>query len=451
MRAILMAALTGFQRLFDTRGRQFSTLQTCAGGLFATLLVLAGCDSTSNSPAAGGTVAMPAAGSGNAANAGSGGAVSDTSGITTVGGKTSTNGASGKTTAAAGGKGGKGGTTKTGGKAGTSGKAAGGASGAAGVEQPCTKDVTKKAGQDECTAPLKPEDDRLCVITVEGQERQFYIYAPKSYNPCKPASLIMDIHGMSETAEVHTGEDGFVSLGFPPGYGSGWRRAIQGENAIIVTPQGIGNNWTTASDVTFINKAADTVEAIADVDKEKVYVTGISMGGMMTVRTGCDNSARWRGMMPVAMVTQACAGLSRPTPVISFHAVGDQLTNYEADKSGIENIARLNNCKTGPTPDPTRVYGGPNTVKDPVCFPEPVNAGAPEETNRYGYSIVECKTSFPESNCITWSQCDEGVEVVFCTVSADSQPIGGHILYHNDSALQLATVGWRFLKKFWKK
>ena len=49
-----------------------------------------------------------------------------------------------------------------------------------------------------------------------------------------------------------------------------------------------------------------------------------------------------------------------------------------------------------------------------------------------------------------YMECDEGVEVAFCTVNADSRPIGGHILYHNDSALQLASVGWKFLKKFWK-
>ena len=55
----------------------------------------------------------------------------------------------------------------------------------------------------------------------------------------------------------------------------------------------------------FVNAAADMVEAIAEVDPEHVYVTGISMGGMMTVATGCDDSARWRGMAPVAMLSQS--------------------------------------------------------------------------------------------------------------------------------------------------
>lgn len=436
----------GSRLSFNKQEPKYCILYLCSGSIFAALLVLAGCSTTSNTGNESGSSAAGGAAPTSGVTGGAGSTVTGAGGIVTgAGGAAGTTKGTGGRAAAKGGAGGVSGKTGVGG---ASGKQTGGSGG----EGPCTKDVTAKPGQDECTAPLKPEDDRLCKITVDGTERQFYIYAPKSYNPCKPASLIMDCHGASETAEVHTGLDGFASLNFPPGYGSGWRRAIQGDNVIVVTPQGIGNMWTPATDVAFVNKAADTVEAIAEVDKEKVYITGISMGGMMTVATGCDSTtgARWKGMVPVAMLTQSCAGLAHSMPVISFHATGDQLTSYEDDETLMGRIAGMNNCKSGPTPDPTRVYGGPNTVKDPVCFPEPVNAGAPEETNRYGYSIVECKTSLPESSCVTWSQCDNAVEVVFCTISADSQPIGGHILYHNDTGLQLAKVAWGFLKKFWK-
>src|SRR5262249_50835431 len=125
-------------------------------------------------------------------------------------------------------------------------------------------------------------------------------------DPCQPASLIMDCHGLSESAEVHTGKVGFNLSGqqFPKGYGSGWRMAIQKDNAIVVTPQGLNNSWSPATDVPFLNKAADAVEAIASVNKDHVYVTGISMGGQMTVATGCADASRWRGMSPVAMLQQ---------------------------------------------------------------------------------------------------------------------------------------------------
>jgi poly(3-hydroxybutyrate) depolymerase len=287
-------------------------------------------------------------------------------------------------------------------------------------------------------------------MSIGGQQRQFYIYASPAFDPCKPASLIMDAHGLSETAEVHTGKEGFNLSGqqFPKGYGSGWRMAIQRDNAIVITPQGLSNSWSAATDVPFLNKAADTVQAIADVDKEKVYVTGISMGGMMTVATGCADSKRWRGMSPVAMLSQTCAKLDRPTPVISFHSSTDSLTSYPTDRTGMESIARLNNCKAGPTE--TKVYGGPTSAADPVCYVTPNGVGDPDAPDPLHVPLQACQAASPASKCVTWSQCDEGVEVVFCTVVGASQPLGGHILYNNDTQLDLAEVAWPFFKKFWK-
>lgn len=303
---------------------------------------------------------------------------------------------------------------------------------------------------DPCMASLKPNDDRQCKFSYNGAMRQFWVYATPNFDPCKPASLIMDCHGLSETAEVQAGKDAFVLSGqkYPNGYGSSWRMAVQADNAIVVTPQGSGNSWSPATDVGFVNKIADMIETIANVDKERVYVTGISMGGQMTVATGCGDAKRWRGMAPVAMLSQGCTKLDRPTPVISFHSMTDQLTNYAMDQSLMGTIAKLNNCKMGPTDGAQ--YAGPMTSADPVCFVTPNGVGDPDAKDPLHIPLEMCQAAKPASKCVTWTQCDEGVEVQFCTVAASSQPIGGHILYNNDSQLDLSEVAWRFFKKFQK-
>jgi poly(3-hydroxybutyrate) depolymerase len=314
----------------------------------------------------------------------------------------------------------------------------------------CDKDLMPMAGQDECSAPLKPNDDRLCMRMIGGQTREFYVYASPAFNPCEPATLIMDCHGLSESIQVHSGKEGFNLSGqmYPSGYGSGWRMAVQRDNAIVVTPAGIGQSWTVSSDVPFLNEVADFVGTTADINPDHVYVTGISMGGMMTVATGCDDAARWRGMAPVAMLQQSCAQLARPTPVISFHATGDALTSYSADRTLMQRIAEFNNCTMGPTASVS--YGGASSSPDAVCYVAPNGVGDPDAPDPYAIPLQACPSSAPATQCETWSQCDEGVEVTFCTVAASTQPLGGHILYNNDTQLAIAEVAWPFFKKFWQ-
>jgi len=301
---------------------------------------------------------------------------------------------------------------------------------------------------DPCTAPLRPNEDRLCMFMYMGQMRKFYIYAPKSYNACQPAALVVDAHGASESAEVHIGVDRF-SADAPLGYGSSWRLAVQGDNAIVVTPEGIGLRWNRTSDPGYLNTVNDMVEKIAKVNPERRYITGISMGGMITVQTGCEDTMRWRGMVPVAMLSNTCPSIDRPIPHMAFHATGDALTSYADDQELAENMAMLNGCDMTPK---TVYYGGPmtDTSNQVACFKEPYGLGSPDAMDPFSIPLSACPTDRDVSSCEVWSGCDEGVEVQFCTVAADSQELGGHLLYRNDTSLALGPLAWSFLKKFWK-
>lgn len=311
----------------------------------------------------------------------------------------------------------------------------------------CEKDLTAKPTDTPCSAPLKPGDDRLCEFSFGGAMRKFYVYAPKSYNPCKPASLIMDCHGASESAEVHIGKAGFQAES-PKGYGSGWRMAVQGDNAVVVTPQGNNNFWNKTSDPPYVNAAADLVKKIAAVDPNRMYMTGISMGGMMTYANACTQMSQWRGMAPVAMLANTCPSIPKPMPLISFHAPTDSITSYEDDRANTEKVAKLNNCKSGPKP--WAKFGGESSDPRPYCFASPPKLGSPDAPDPTAIPFVPCPKTAKQAECIGWDQCDEGVEVVFCSVPGADQQYGGHLLYNNDTGLNLPQVAWPFLKKFWK-
>ena len=303
-------------------------------------------------------------------------------------------------------------------------------------------------GGDPCTAPLAPGDDRLCEFTHSGQKRRFLLYAPSSFNPCQPAAMILDMHGASESIEVHSGKEGFREDS-PLGYGSSWRRMVQGDNAVVVMPEGISLRWSESSDAAFLNTVADMVEKTALIDPQKRYLSGISMGGMITVETGCENADRWRGMVPVAMLTNTCPKLSRPTPVMIFHAKTDSITSYEDRQALAKTRAQLYNCTKGPETN-AMVFGGPMSSMEPVCFEMPPMRGGPDATDPTATKLAMCPSARPVSSCDRWSECADGVEVVSCTVEAATQLYGGHLLYTNDTGLNLPALAWPFLKKFWK-
>jgi len=205
--------------------------------------------------------------------------------------------------------------------------------------------------------------------------------------------------------------------------------------------------WNRTADPPFLNTISDMIDKIAKVDPEKRYITGISMGGMITVATGCQDTNKWRGMIPVAMLSNSCPSIARPIPHMAFHATGDALTSYADDEELAEHMAMLNGCTMGPA---TVNYGGPNTSPDPVCFKEPYGIGSPDAADPFNIPLSACPSDRPVSSCKVWTGCKEGVEVQFCTVAADDQELGGHLLYRNDTSLALGPMAWHFLKKFWK-
>lgn len=136
---------------------------------------------------------------------------------------------------------------------------------------------------------------------------------------------------------------------------------------------------------------------------------------------------RWRGMVPVAMLSNGCNSIARPIPHMASHATGDALTSYADDQRLAENMAKLNGCNMTPE---TVYYGGPKTSNNPVaCFAEKYGLGSPDAKDPDTIPLSACPADRAESNCKVWSQCKEGVEVQFCTVAAGTQELGGHLLY----------------------
>ncbi len=171
-------------------------------------------------------------------------------------------------------------------------------------------------------------------IDFGGQSRTFRLYVPAPDAP-RPLSLVFVLHGafMTGARMVSTTEGGFDDL-------------AERDGAIIVYPNGVERQWndgrpdpTTRAysedidDVGFISQLIDDLAEEHSIDLNRVYATGISNGGMMSFRLGCNLSQRLAAIapvvanMPVGLISD-CAP-AEPVSVLVMNGTDDPLIPFK--------------------------------------------------------------------------------------------------------------------------
>ncbi len=107
---------------------------------------------------------------------------------------------------------------------------------------------------------------------------------------------------------------------------------------MLVTPQGNGPlpYWNTVphadlpDDIQFVADIIDRTSKQLCTDPDRVYVDGISNGGMLTSLVGCRLADKVAAIAPVAGLTfpQGCAP-ARPMPVLAIHGTADQFLTFD--------------------------------------------------------------------------------------------------------------------------
>jgi polyhydroxybutyrate depolymerase len=170
---------------------------------------------------------------------------------------------------------------------------------------------------------LTPGDHTLTVTTSEGP-RQVFVHAPRGAS--KPRPLVIALHGAGQNGAKFAAD-------------TGYSRLADRENFIVAYPSAAGPNafWNMSgqvpggtNDVEAIERSLDQLEASVCVDRARVFVTGVSNGGGMAARLGCELSERLAGVAAVAGGYKALPPCrpERPLPVLEIHGTGDQVVPY---------------------------------------------------------------------------------------------------------------------------
>lgn len=144
----------------------------------------------------------------------------------------------------------------------------------------------------------------------------YWLYLPDAYNqkPRERWPLILFLHGSGERGTNLTA----VLKHGPP------KLANEGKKFpfIIVSPQCPTNQWWLAPD---LNRLLDNVTAKSRVDKDRVYLTGLSMGGYGTWTLAGTNPERFAAIAPICGGGDpTIAPRIRNIPTWVFHGAKDK-------------------------------------------------------------------------------------------------------------------------------
>ena len=232
-------------------------------------------------------------------------------------------------------------------------------------------------------------------ITVGGTQRAYIVYAPRNLGQNRP--LLISCHGMNQDANYQKGMLAIESVADTAKF-------------LTVFPEGIDKSWDISGDrdINFIKALIDKMVTQYQIDRNRVYLSGFSMGGMFT----------YHAMNKIPDIITAFAPISgypmwgttansnvRPIPIIHTHGTADDVVSFSGVQGALNVWINHNGCPT--TAKVTRNY-----------------RGAAHITRR------------------VWGPGNEGVEVVLMEM-ADK----GHWI-SNDNGVKTGDEIWRFCKRY---
>jgi len=279
-----------------------------------------------------------------------------------------------------------------------------------------------------------------------GAVRGYKVHVPKRYDASTPTPVVFAFHGLGQDA-VMFAQDGAHLF-----------EQAEREGYILVTPTGTLQNpdgswgafgsWNAGEccgsaatngvdDVALVRAIAAEVERHLNVDRGRVYATGLSNGAFLSYRLACEAADLFVAVAPAAgaIGTHAIAPMgvgnadftrcapSAPVAVLASHGTADPLVPYAYMAPSLVRMAEANGCSASSVPATM-----------------PSSAG--------------------DSTCVTYSGCAGGVEVTGCSIEGGGHcwfgdatcgtgaSVGSLIVGKNSDSFSNTEAAWAFLKRF---
>lgn len=254
----------------------------------------------------------------------------------------------------------------------------------------------------------KPGEQKTINLTIDGNPRSFILIQPGGYNNAGKMPVIFVLHGGSGTPE------GMINI-------ANFTTIANRDKVLLVYPAGIQNNWNDGrpttpnqlgiNDVSFFNQLIDYLITNYSADGTRIYATGISNGGFMTSRLGCELSNRIVAIAVDAATIEANTiapncNPAKPVPAMYIHGTADPLVpftggvmtaggtaggNVLSHFQAIDKWVSINKCGSSPA-----ITDIPDIANDGTTIKQRIYAGGTNGTEVVSYVILNGGHTWPQ-------------------------------------------------------
>lgn len=178
-----------------------------------------------------------------------------------------------------------------------------------------------------------------------GEKTTYLLHLPPGYTNGKEHALVVNFHGLGSEALKHqhycqldkvADKEGFITV-YPQSYHESWNAGLGFKSY----------RNDDHDDIAYFNRLLDSLEARYSIDKNRIYVTGVSIGGTFTYRVACEMSKRVAAVASVSGLmsdsTLLYCDAQRSVPVLHIHGNKDHIMHYTGMRQayGAEEVVKI--------------------------------------------------------------------------------------------------------------
>ena len=166
-------------------------------------------------------------------------------------------------------------------------------------------------------------------VRVKGRQYRYALYVPPSYLPAREYALVICLHGAGFTGDA---------------YLERWQTRL-GEDYILACPTLMPGTWWTRQAEELVLATIGAVQARYRIDPDRIFLTGMSNGGIGAYLIGMHHAPLFAGLSPMASgldeVLLPFLENLRNTPLYMIHGRQDQVMPVELSRDIAKELTRL--------------------------------------------------------------------------------------------------------------